>query len=126
MRKTKGGLFAALAVGLIAAGLHRHLKVGPLTAGVVVAAAMASHGILDMMTSSGRGVAYLWPVSSTRLFADWRPLHSGPVHMAHLLPEVFGRLVSELRQIILPMFALAVAVRLCRTAVRYSRGSGRG
>ena len=116
-------LFAAIAVGLIAAFLHRHFKVRPLTAGVVVTAAMASHGILDMLTDSGRGVAYLWPVNSIRLFADWRPLHSGPVHKAHLLADSFGRLSSELQQLILPMFGLAIAIRLCRMAVARHRGS---
>jgi inner membrane protein len=104
-------LFAALAVGVAAAFLHKWLKVGALTAGVVIAAAMASHGILDMMTDSGQGVGYLWPVSSVRLFADWRPIHSGPVHMAHAIPEAMVRLQSELWQLIAPMFALALGVR---------------
>lgn len=117
-------LFAALAVGLIAAGLHRHLKVRALTAGVVVAAAMASHGILDMMTESGRGVAYLWPISSIRLFADWRPLHSGPVHAAHLLNDTLRRFLFELKQLILPMFALAATIRSCRIAARDSVKNG--
>jgi len=119
-------LFAALAFGLIAASLHRHLRVRPLTGVVVVAAAMASHGILDMLTNSGRGVAYLWPVNSIRLFADWRPLHSGPVHKAHLLADLFSRLSSELQQLILPMFGLAIAIRLCRMAVIRHRGSRQG
>ena len=115
-------LFAAIAVGLAAACLHKQLKVRPLTAGVVVAAAMASHGILDMMTDSGRGVAYLWPVSSARLFADWRPLHSGPVHRADFLVASFGRLSSEFWQLILPMFGLAIAVNLCRRVMTRSAG----
>src|SRR6478672_486150 len=57
-------LFAALACGLLAAACHKWLRVGPLTAGVLIALAMASHGILDMMANSGDGVAYLWPLSS--------------------------------------------------------------
>lgn len=115
-------LFVALAAGLIAAGFHRQLKVRALTAGVVVAAAMGSHGLLDMLTDSGQGVAYLWPVSSIRLFADWRPLHSIPVHMVHVLADGFRRLVFELRQLILPMFGLAIAIRLGRMAVFRLRG----
>jgi inner membrane protein len=108
-------LFAALAAGLIAACLHKKLNVGALTAGVVITASMASHGILDMMTDTGRGVAYLWPLSSARLFADWRPIHGGAVHMKHLLPETLARFQSELWQLILPMFAVALAVRLGRS-----------
>lgn len=107
-------LFAALAAGLLAAAFHKRLNVRPLTAGVVIAAAMASHGLLDMMTDSGRPVAYLWPLSSVRLFADWRPIHAGPVHMAHLFSQSLSRLWSDLWQLIVPMFAIALAVRAAR------------
>lgn len=104
-------LFVAIAVGLIAAALHKHLRVRPLVAAVVVGAAMASHGILDMFTDQGVAVAYLWPVSSTRLFADWRPIHSSPIGPLHMLPQVLTRLRSETAQLILPMFALALFIR---------------
>lgn len=107
-------LFAALAVGLIAAGGHKWLKVNALTAGVVIAASMASHGMLDMLADSGRPVAYLWPLSSERLFADWRPIHSGPVKMAHLVPQVLARMGSDLWQVIIPLFVIALAVRVGR------------
>ena len=109
-------LFLALAAGLAAAAFHKLLGVRPLTAAVCVAAAMASHGILDMMTDSGQPVAYLWPVSSGRLFADWRPIHSGPVHIANLATHVFSRFQSELGQLIVPMFVIAFAVRCIRAA----------
>lgn len=105
-------LFIALAFGLLAVLLHRQLEVRPLTAGVVVAAAMASHGPLDMMTASGQPVAYLWPLSSVRLFADWRPINSGEVHMAHLFAQTSTRFVVELWQLIIPMFVFAVIVRI--------------
>lgn len=108
-------LFAALVAGLVASGLYKWLRVRPLTAGVVVAASMASHGILDMMTDMGKPVAYLWPLSSVRLFADWRPIHSGQVHWAHFIIQAFARLNSEIWQLIVPMFAIAVVVRGIRT-----------
>lgn len=110
-------LFVALAAGMIAAAFHKRLGVRPLTAGVVIAASMASHGILDMMTESGRPVAYLWPLTSVRLLADWRPFHSGAVHRAHLAADVVARFQSELWQLIIPMFAIAVIVWICRRAV---------
>jgi inner membrane protein len=104
-------LFIALAAGFLAALAHRQLGVRALTAGVVVAAAMASHGLLDMMTDSVQPVAYLWPLSSDRLFADWRPFHASEVHMAHLFAQTWARFRSELWQLIIPMFALAAMVR---------------
>lgn len=91
-------LFVALAFGLIAALFHRRLKVHALTAGVVVGTSMASHGILDMMADSGLPVAYLWPLSSLRFFADWRPIHGGDLMWVYLSTEVLSRLRSEVVQ----------------------------
>jgi len=104
-------LFVAIAVGLVAAALHRQLRVRALVAGVAVGAAMASHGVLDMFTDQGVPVAYLWPVSSARLFADWRPIDSGPIGPTHLFAEIIARLQSETIQLILPMFAVALFIR---------------
>ena len=110
-------LFVALCGGLVASVFYKWLRVRPLTAGVVIAASMASHGILDMMTDMGKPVAYLWPLTSVRLFADWRPIHSGQVHWAHVFIQAFARLRSELLQLIIPMFAIAVVIRGIRSIV---------
>lgn len=110
-------LFVAIAAGLAAAVFHKLIGVRPLTAGVAVAASMASHGILDMMTNSGLPVAYLWPLSSMRLFADWRPIQTAPVHLTHFFAEAFTRLRLELWQLIIPMFAVALAIRLLRSGL---------
>lgn len=119
-------LFVALTAGLIAAALHKPLGVRPLAAGVVISASMASHGILDMMTDGGLPVAYLWPLSSVRLFADWTPIHSGAVHRAHLFSQAFARLKSELWQLIIPMFAAALVIRAGRmTALQLRPSSSR-
>jgi inner membrane protein len=107
-------LFVALAAWLLAAACHKWLRVRAATAGIVIGGAMASHGLLDMMTDSGLPVAYLWPLSSLRLVADWRPIHSTPVHMTHLVAQIFARLRSELWQLIVPMFAAAIAIRAAR------------
>jgi inner membrane protein len=111
-------LIVAIAAGLLAAACHRWLRVRALTAGLIVGAAMASHGVFDMMTDGGQGVAYWWPFSSARWFADWRWIHSTPVHRAHFLKTVQLRLLLELWQLIVPMFALALAVRGARAMVQ--------
>lgn len=118
-------LFVALAAGLVAAIFHKQLGVRPLIAGVVIAASMASHGILDMMTNSGLPVAYLWPLSSVRLFADWRPIQAEPVHLGHLVPEALARFHVELWQLIIPMFAVALAIRITAIELRPRVGRGR-
>lgn len=105
-------LFFAILVGIIAAALHRRLKTPPLIAGVVVAAAMASHGLLDMLTASGKGVMYLWPLSSMRIYADWRPLPGSIASTGSKLGAVVDRLAPELSQVITPMLIAAIAIRL--------------
>jgi inner membrane protein len=104
-------LFVALLIGGLAALFSRQLRATPLTAAVVVGAAAASHGLLDMFTMSGDPVAYLWPVSSTRLFADWRPIYTWNINS---LDGLLGRARSEIIQLIIPMFVLAFAVRTVR------------
>lgn len=119
-------LFVALAAGVLAAFAHRQLGARPLTVGVVVAAAMASHGLLDMMADSGQPVAYLWPLSSVRLFADWRPIHSDEIHMAHVFAQTLARFRSELWQLIIPMFAVTMVVRAFRLVIAKLRQHSRG
>lgn len=114
-------LFVALVAGLLAAAFHKWFRVRAATAGLVVGAAMASHGLLDMMTDSGLPVAYLWPLNSFRLFADWRPIHSTPVHMSHLFAQGFARLGYELLHLIIPMFAVAIVIRAARAIATRSR-----
>ena len=111
-------LFIALVAGALAAAGHRHLKVRPLTAAVVVAASMASHGLLDMMTDSGRPVAYLWPLTSLRMFADWRPFPGSGDQLSSLLHEVASRTGPEIVRVILPLFLAAIVVRGCVMAFR--------
>ncbi len=41
--------------------------------------AVASHGLLDMLTDGGLGVAVLWPFSSERFFAPWTPIPVAPI-----------------------------------------------
>ncbi len=105
-------LFVALVAGLVAARWHKPLKVGPLVAGLGVGAAMASHGLLDMMTDYGQPVAYFWPLTSERYFAPWRPIHSGALEWGHWTAQLPPRLFSELLQVVVPMFAIAIAARI--------------
>ena len=107
-------LFIALTVGAAVAAFHRSLRVRYLTAAVVIASAMASHGLLDMMTDSGKPVAYLWPLTPTRLFAIWRPIHSMGVHRRHIFEVSTARLWSELRQVIVPLMLAAITSRMGR------------
>ena len=41
--------------------------------------AAASHGLLDMLTSGGQGIALLWPLDNHRYLFPWRPIPAAPI-----------------------------------------------
>jgi inner membrane protein len=109
--------FAVLleALAMVAA---RALRTRPGTAFLFIAMAAASHGLLDMLTNGGQGVALWWPLSSERLFFPWQVVEASPLSLRRLAS---GRgvdvLVSELRWIGLPAIALAAAAWIMRRSV---------
>ncbi len=65
-------VFAVL-IGLAAAGLfRRQLGVSYWRLAVLCILAMASHGVLDAMTTGGEGIGFLWPFSHERFFLPLR------------------------------------------------------
>ena len=76
-----------------------------------VAACMASHGLLDMLTDGGLGVALLWPASERRFFFPWHGIEVSPLRLERILS---GRglevALSELRWIWLPATATCLAL----------------
>jgi inner membrane protein len=111
-------LFIAMGAGILAAIIHRRLRVRPLTAAAVVGGAMASHGLMDMMMDTGSPVAILWPLSATRLYADWRPIHGGELELSHWATQLPLRLETEFWQLVLPMLAAAIVIRGFRALVK--------
>src|SRR5262245_50593316 len=71
-RGASHSLAVALLLGLVGAALSRRLRARAGTAFTFVAVCAASHGLLDMLTNGGYGVALWWPLSPERLFAPWR------------------------------------------------------
>lgn len=47
--------------------------------GALVGAVVASHPVLDAMTTGGLGVALWWPMSADRVFFGWRPIPVAPL-----------------------------------------------
>lgn len=58
----------AVALAALAAAVAGRLRAPPRVAFLFVAAATASHGLLDMLTTGGSGIALLWPLSDERFF----------------------------------------------------------
>jgi len=61
--------------------------------------ATASHGILDAFASYGEGVAFLYPVSTGRYAAPWRPLEAlNEIWWVWLPASLFILRVRQLRR----------------------------
>ncbi len=72
-------LVVALGVGALAFGLARALGWPAVRVGLTVALVVGSHGLLDLFTDGGLGMAILWPFSDARFFAPWRPIPVAPI-----------------------------------------------
>ena len=99
-------LFAAVVgavVGLAAPrfGLRR------IRTWLLATAVVASHGLLDTLTTGGRGCALLWPFDLTRYFAPWRPIPVAPIGLDFL--SSYGMFVAATELVLfspLVLFAL--------------------
>lgn len=103
----------ALFVGLVAALLLRR-TVPPALAFAFVACSAASHGLLDMLTNGGHGIAVLWPVSDHRYFFDWRPIQVSPLAPERYALRAAAVARTEALWIWLPAIFFSLALRFSR------------
>lgn len=80
--------------------------------------AIASHLILDSMTSGGLGVAAFWPVESSRYFAPWRPIRVSPIGADFFSARGLLVLASEIIWVWLPAVMLVAVAKLFHQSVR--------
>lgn len=75
----------------------------------------ASHGLLDMLTNGGLGVAYFWPFSDHRFFFPEQVIQVSPLSLRRLLgPAGRAVLESELLWIWLPGLVVLAAFAMAR------------
>ncbi|MED5617693.1 metal-dependent hydrolase [Ideonella sp. BN130291] len=120
-RGASHSLAFALLLGAVAWLGARALQATPRTAFLFIAIATASHGLLDMLTNGGQGVALWWPLSSERLFFPWQVIEASPLSLRRLAG---GRGLQVLVSELLWVWAAAVAVMLTLRLVRRRRGNG--
>jgi inner membrane protein len=100
----------AVVVALLVAWLGRAAwrEVPFATAAAFLVACLASHGLLDMATDGGPGIALLWPMSDARMFLPWRPIEVSPLDAGRFFgPRGLEVLLSELRWVWLPGLMVA-------------------
>ncbi len=110
-------VFAALCAGALAL-LWKEAR--SLTAFAFLTFAMASHGLLDTLTSGGLGAALWWPFDNSRIFAPYTPVRVSPIGADFFSARGLETLLSEMRWIWAPSIALALLVMGVR------KGTGRG
>lgn len=102
--------FATVVAVLLAPWLARRCGVPRGRVFALLFVAMASHGLIDMATDGGLGIALGWPVSDARLFWPARPIAVAPLGIrAFFSPWGIEVLASELVWIWLPAAVLGAA-----------------
>jgi inner membrane protein len=105
----------ALGVGGLAAAVAPWLRTTRWVAFLFVAIACASHGLLDMVTNGGKGIALLWPLTDARLFLPHPFIEVSPLSLKRFLgPAGVSVLQSELRWVWLPAAAAAATGLMLR------------
>jgi inner membrane protein len=114
--------FAAV-LGFIAALIAPILRGKRLNSFLFVTISAASHGLLDMLTNGGLGVALFWPYLSERMFFPWRVIEVSPLSLWQFLGLRGWRVIaSELLWVWLPAVVVFVLMAVA-TAGRKPRSS---
>lgn len=116
----------ALLVGFAAFLFASRLRSSRVGAFSFVFIATISHGLLDMLTNGGMGVALLWPLSDARFFAPWQVIQVSPLSLSKIFgPKGLAVLLSELKWVWVPA-ALVSGLLAVSIRARTSKSSASG
>ncbi len=96
-----------LALAAVAGAVGKLLRQPFWRVFLVAALVSVSHGLLDTLTSGGHGIAVLWPLSTERIFAPWRPIPVSSIGPSALSAEGWPVIRTELL-LFSPLLAYAV------------------
>jgi len=110
------GLPFALALGALASlWLRGRNRPHALALGILLAAACASHGVLDAATDGGLGIGFWLPFSDARYFLPWRPIPVSPLEPAAFFTAQGAAILAvELAWVWIPALTLAAGVAWTR------------
>jgi inner membrane protein len=82
-------------------------KTRKLVFAIVIFLSTMSHGLLDAMTSGGKGVGFFVPFVNSRYFFPWREIKVSPIGIKDFFSEWgINVLLSELKYIAIPCLIL--------------------
>ncbi len=100
----------AILLGALACTMAATLRASRLATFLFVAAGTLSHGLLDMLTTGGLGIALAWPFSDARLFFPVQVIQVSPIGIRRFLSEAGLRTIaSELLWIWLPALVIGLS-----------------
>lgn len=102
-------VFAALLASLAALVLR---EARTRTGWLFLFAAAASHGLLDMATDGGLGVALFWPIETARHFYTFTPIRVSPIGLGFFSSRGAETVLSELIWVWGPLAFLSAGTRL--------------
>lgn len=104
-------LFFAALTAVYVAYSSRILKVSAWVAGLFAFVCIASHPLLDMLTTGGSGVALLWPWSDERMFFPYQVIQVSPFNISAFFSQRgVNVIVSELAWVWFPCILVMMAL----------------
>jgi len=101
----------SLILALLALACSQQLRSSRFISFSFVGLSAVSHGLLDMITNGGLGVALWWPWSSERFFETWQVIEVSPLSLSRVFSaRGFAVLQSELLWVWLPAVVVAAAL----------------
>jgi len=79
--------FALIVALVLGPWLGRRCGLAPWRVVLYLLASMGSHGLIDMCTDGGLGIALWWPFSDERLFFSFRPIAVAPLDVGAFFSE---------------------------------------
>lgn len=116
-RGASHSLFIAVVLGLMATALASRLECTRRKAFAFVTFCAASHGLLDMLTNGGLGVAIWWPWSNERYFFPCQIIEVSPLSLRRIFsPTGLAVVKSEFVWVWIPAMTTAALTRVlfCR------------
>ena len=107
-------LFVAMVIAASASLFSGRLGASRFIVFAFMLISTASHGLLDMLTNGGLGVAYFWPLTDRRFFFDARVIQVSPIGYSFFSAGGLGALASELIWVWLPASVVLVVLLLLR------------
>jgi len=74
-----------------------------------------SHGVIDAMTTGGRGIGFFIPFENYRYFFPWRMIQVSPLGIQEFFSEWGVRVIlSELKYIAIPCFIILITLHFIK------------